>query len=304
MVEPVAFSFNRETAVNNFFAHQTDEAQSRALQEFNGLVTTLRQRGVEVITVKDTLTPHTPDSIFPNNAISFHHDGSVRLYPMFAPNRRLEIDDETLAAVEKKGFEIKDIIDYRHFADKGRFLEGTGSMILDRDNRVAYACRAERTDEKLFIDFCKQYDFEPLLFTANQSVNGKRLPIYHTNVMMAVAETFAVICLDALDIAEEKAHVLNAFERTDKAVIAISEEQMNHFAGNMLQVRTDPIKHELILVMSQSAYNSLTAKQIEQIEAHCPIIYADVSTIEKNGGGSVRCMMAEVFLPRKDNLIF
>lgn len=299
MVEPVAFGFNRETAVNNFFAHETAGAQQRALQEFNGLVSVLRERGVDVITVKDTPTPHTPDSIFPNNAISFHHDGSVRLYPMFAPNRRLEIRDETLAAIEEKGFDVKTIIDYRHFADEGRFLEGTGSMILDRENRVAYACRAERTDEKLFAEFCRQYDLEPILFTANQTVDGERLPIYHTNVMMAVAETFAVICLDALDIAEEKARVLDAFARTGKEIIAISEAQMNHFAGNMLQVRTDPIKHELALAMSQSAYNSLTAEQIKSIEAHCPIIYADVSTIEENGGGSVRCMMAEVFLPRK-----
>lgn len=298
MIEPAAFGFNPQTAVNNYFQHETHHAQHRALQQFQRMVKRLRDHGVHVITVKDTPIPHTPDSIFPNNAISFHCDGSVRLYPMFADNRRQEITPATLAAVRDAGFVIHNVQDFRHHADEGRFLEGTGSMILDRENRIAYACRAARTDEGLFNDFCKQYDFEGILFSANQSVNNQRLPIYHTNVMMAVAETFAVICLDALDIAEEKALVLAAFARTNKTIIDITETQMHQFAGNMLQVRTSATKHELALVMSSSAYHSLAPAQIAAIEAHCPIIHTDVSVIEENGGGSVRCMMAEVFLPR------
>lgn len=204
MVEPVAFGFNPQTAVNNHFQHQTRNAQQQAVAQFQTMVAKLRSHGINVITVQDSETPHTPDSIFPNNAISFHHDGSVRLYPMFADNRRHEISDTVLQKVREAGFAINSIQDFRHHADESRFLEGTGSMVLDRSHRIAYACRAERTDEGLFADFCQQYDFEAILFTAKQNVAGERLPIYHTNVMMAVAETFAIICLEAIEDEAEK----------------------------------------------------------------------------------------------------
>lgn len=295
MIEPARFGYNEETAVNNHFQHRTVNPQPEALREFQAFVTMLRSHGVNVITVADTPEPYTPDSIFPNNCISFHHDGTVILYPMFAPNRRLEFCEAWLDAVRAQGFAINRVIDYRDYAEQQRFLEGTGSMILDRANRIAYACRAERTDEGLFDEFCKTYDYQGILFTANQSVDGDRLPIYHTNVMMAVAEQFVVICLDAIDDEAEKAHLLSTFQRTGKEIVNITEAQMNQFAGNMLQVKT----HDgLALVMSQTAHRSLTGAQLAQIEAYCPIIDADVSIIEENGGGSVRCMMAEVFLPQ------
>lgn len=297
MVEPVAFGFNPETAVNNFFQKETQNAQQYAVVEFWAFVNKLRQHGVNVITITDDINAPNTDSIFPNNAVSFHEDGTVFLYPMFAINRRCEIADTTLETIKQRGFSIQKVNDYRHFAEQELFLEGTGSMVIDHVNRIAYACRAERTNEQLFVDFCQERGLEPMLFTANQSVGEKRLPIYHTNVMMAVADTFVVICLASLDIPSEKAKILAAFEQTGKEVIDISESQMNQFAGNMLQVLTNPTTHDSALVMSGAAYRALHKEQIQRIEAHCPIIYADIPTIETNGGGSVRCMMAEIFLP-------
>ena len=298
MIEPAAFGFNAETAQNNYFQINSEnaETQTKALQEFNNFVEKLRSKGINVITVKDTLEPHTPDSIFPNNWISMHSDGTVVLYPMCAVNRRWERRNDILEIL-KRNFSVKEIIDFSAPENDGKFLEGTGSMIFDHDNKLAYGSVSLRLDEKLFREFCEKFGFEPVVFHSYQTANNERLPIYHTNVMMCVADQFVVICLDCIDDETERVKVVNAIVNSGKEIIEISESQMQQFAGNMLQVQNSEGKK--FLVMSQSAYQSLTPEQISNIEKYSEIIYSDLETIETNGGGSARCMLAEVFLEKK-----
>ncbi|MDD2797452.1 MAG: arginine deiminase-related protein [Bacteroidales bacterium] len=304
MIEPIAFGFNDQTAINNYFqqkgANSSSENQTLALSEFGLMVDKLRNKGVRVIVVRDTQQPHTPDSIFPNNWVSTHADGCVALYPMYAPNRRDERRNDILEILQREGFQIKKSIDYTSSENEGRFLEGTGSMILDHEHKIAYAAISQRTDKELFLKFCHDFDYKPHSFYAYQSVKGERLPIYHTNVMMCIADRYAVVCLDTIDNIEERVAVIRSFEATQKEIITISESQMHRFAGNMLQVEN--YAGAKFLVMSQTAFESLTMVQIEQLKAHNEIITSAVPTIEKLGGGSVRCMMAEVFLPKNLNL--
>lgn len=299
MIEPIAFGYNAETAKNNYFqVEQTgSDIQSKALAEFNTFVGKLRGKGINVITIKDTLDPHTPDSIFPNNWVSFHKDGKVVLYPMFASNRRVERREDILESIENLGFEIDEIDDWSFSETQGHFLEGTGSMIFDHDNKIAYGSISLRLDEKLFREFCTKYGFTPVVFHSYQTVGTERLPIYHTNVMMCVADRFVVICLDCIDDELEREKVIETIKNSGKEIVEISEEQMQQFAGNMLQVQNKD--GEKFLVMSQTAYQSLTHEQVAAIEKYCEIIYSDLNTIEVNGGGSARCMLAEVFLPKK-----
>jgi hypothetical protein len=258
------------------------------------MVRKLRTKGIIVIVVKDTAEPHTPDSIFPNNWISFHQDGRVALYPMYAENRRAERRSDILNTITDKSFTILNIIDYTPFEKQNHFLEGTGSMVLDRGNKIAYAALSERTDRELFLQFCKDFDFKPVHFSANQTVNGKRLPIYHTNVMMCVADQYAVVCLDSIDNVNERQVVSDSLVKSEKEIVEISEKQMLCFAGNMLQVENKEGK--CFLVMSQSAFDSLNNVQVKRLTSYNEIITVAIPTIEKYGGGSVRCMMAEVFL--------
>jgi hypothetical protein len=246
--------------------------------------------------VDDVIEEDTPDSIFPNNWVSFHENGNIALYPMFAPNRRKERRMEYFARLEEAGFKINNIVDYTAAEEDDLFLEGTGSMLLDRVNQKAYCAISPRADEDLLIEFCEDFEFTPVIFTANQSVDGKRKPIYHTNVMMCLAEEFAVICLDTIDDAIERKNVLKHLKQDGKEIIAISEAQMHEFAGNMLQVHGAFDKK--YLVMSAKAHGSLTKDQIAKIEKHCEILSSDLHMIETCGGGSARCMMAEVFLPK------
>ncbi|MDO6811980.1 citrulline utilization hydrolase CtlX [Tenacibaculum soleae] len=299
MVRPASFRMNEQTAVNNYYQKELAgmlpaTINVKAQQEFDAFVLKLRAMKVDVIVVEDTKTPDTPDALFPNNWISFHENGDVAVYPMFAKNRRLEKREDILEILETKGFEIKNVIDYSEAEDEGVFLEGTGSMILDRVNSKAYCALSPRADEELFIEFCEDFEYTPVIFTANQMVNGKREAIYHTNVMMSVAETFAVVCLDAIDDKKEKKELVKQLKSDKKEVIAITEKQVQQFAGNMLQVRS--VNNELFLVMSTSAYNSLTVQQVKTIEKHCKILHSSLETIETCGGGSARCMMAEIFL--------
>lgn len=300
MIEPVDFRFNTQTAVNNYFQTKPEDdstAQEKALKEFRGMVAKLREHGVNVVVLQDTLDPHTPDSIFPNNWISFHENKMIALYPMFAKNRRVERrEDDVLALLEEKGFEAEEIMDYSSAEEDNVFLEGTGSIILDRVNKIAYACVSPRTDEELFYEFCEDFEYEPVLFEANHTVNNERKQIYHTNVMMCVGDVYAVIALSTIDDKTEKEFVINKLTSSGKEIIDITEEQMHQFAGNMLQV--GGIGNSKYLVMSENAYNSLTQEQIDQIEKFNPIIKVDINTIETLGGGSARCMMAEVFLPK------
>jgi hypothetical protein len=300
MIRPVNFRMNEQTAVNNYFQEDLDlknaEINKKAQDEFDAYVDKLRAVGVNVIVIEDKASLDTPDSIFPNNWVSFHENGDIALYPMFAENRRRERREDVFLRLEQEGFKINNIIDYTSAEDEGLFLEGTGSLLLDRVNEIAYCALSPRADEDLFIEFCEDFEYTPVVFTANQTVDGKRLPIYHTNVMMCLAETFAVICLDTIDDKKERKNVVSNLEKNNKKVIKITEAQMHQFAGNMLQVKGKD--DNLYLVMSQAAHDSLTPTQIQLIEAHCPILSSSLETIETCGGGSARCMMAEVFLPK------
>jgi hypothetical protein len=293
MIRPVNFGFNAETAVNNAFqvAGQDDAAQDKAAKEFDAFVQVLKDNGVDVTVVNDTPEPYTPDSIFPNNWVSFHRDGTIILYPMFATNRRQERKPGVLQQLGEK-FSINKKIDLTSYEPQNKYLEGTGSMVLDRDKKIAYACISPRTDKTILEDFAKQMGYRPVPFTSVDQ-NGKA--IYHTNVMMCVADRYVVICLDSIADKKERAMVEKVISESGKQIITITLDQMNHFAGNMLQIENN--KGEKLLVMSSQAYKALHMGQVEQLESFNKIIHSSLDTIESNGGGSARCMMAEVFLP-------
>ena len=303
MVRPHSFRKNEETATNNHY--QRDIAQAspeeiieQAQEEFDGLVAQLRAAGIEVV-VFDEAEPHeTPDALFPNNWISTHADGTVALYPMFAPNRRTERREDVPLVLEHQfGFDVRQIIDFTEFESHDKFLEGTGSIVLDRINRKAYAALSDRTDARALEHFCDQLDFEPVAFQAFQTVDNQRLPIYHTNVMMSIGSGYAVVCLDCIDSGEERKQVVDAFAQDGLELIAITEEQVNQFAGNMLELTGDDSP---VLVMSASAYQSLVPEQIEKLQQHTTLLHAPLSTIETCGGGSARCMIAEIHLPKQN----
>ncbi len=295
MIKPVAFDFNAETAVNNAFQQKgsNENAQQKAEAEFDGFVQKLTAAGVDVTVVHDTPVPHTPDSISPNNWISFHWDGTLILYPMYAVNRRAERKQQVIDAIHKK-FEISNRLDFTKAETTNQFLEGTGSMVLDREHKIAYACLSPRTDKALFEEWCNQMAYAGCSFYSVDESGGK---IYHTNVMMCVADKYVVICLNSIRDAAEKKQVTDTITGSSKKVIEINYSQMNRFAGNMLQVENK--NGEKLLVMSSQAYLALTAGQIKELESYNQIIHSDLTTIESNGGGSARCMMAEVFLPAK-----
>jgi hypothetical protein len=294
MIRPVNFGFNEQTAGSNAFQNRNTEqqqVQDKALAEFDNLVSVLTENGVEVIVIDDTPEPHTPDSIFPNNWVSFHQDGNVFLYPMMAENRRLERREDIIMQLEDE-FKINHIVDLSRFEHEHKFLEGTGSMVLDRKHKIAYACLSPRTDKEVLDLFCTQSGYKPVLFHAADE-NGT--DIYHTNVLMCIGSKFAVICLDSIADEKEKAEVIISLKATNKQIVAISFAQMNQFAGNMLELKSKA--GESLLVMSQNAYRSLNNNQKIALEKYCKIVYADINTIENNGGGSARCMIAEVHLP-------
>ncbi len=293
MIRPCQFGYNAETAVNNAFQVKNEDelTQQKAAKEFDDFVSVLRHHDVDITVVQDTPEPHTPDSIFPNNWVSFHADGTVVLYPMFAVNRRKERNHDVLLKISKR-FSIQQTIDLSHYEEKDIFLEGTGSMVLDRDNKIAYACLSPRTDKKILEDFCRKMNYTAASFFAAGS-DGQA--IYHTNVMMCVADKYVVICLYAIPDHTERKQVEKTITGSGKEIIPITLDQMNHFAGNMLQVQN--AKGDKILVMSSQAYASLTKDQKQQLGSFNTIVHSPLTTIETNGGGSARCMMAEIHLP-------
>jgi hypothetical protein len=297
MIRPVSFGYNAETAVNNAFQVQSHEAnvQQKARQEFDDFVTILQDNGIDVTVVEDTALPHTPDSIFPNNWVSFHNDGTILLYPMYAVNRRAERKEHVLEKISGK-FAIKRKIDLSNYEEKDIFLEGTGSMVLDRDKRIAYACISPRTDEKILADFCRQMNYTPVVFGAT---DGNGQAIYHTNVLMCVADKYVVICLESIADPGQHKMVAEIIINSNKKIIPITLHQINHFAGNMLQVENK--NGEKLLVMSSQAYEALTTEQLQELNRYNRIIHSPLTTIETNGGGSARCMMAEVHLPLLEN---
>jgi hypothetical protein len=299
MIRPVRFIGNPQTSSSNVFqqidAVPYDEAQRRALTEFDALAEALRRAGVGVHVVEDTPEPHTPDSIFPNNWVSFHADGTVVLYPMLAPNRRLERRADLLEALSAQhGFFGSRVIDLTHYEQEEKFLEGTGSLVLDRINRVAYACVSPRTDLDVLGDFAQQLDYDVVAFEATDS-NG--YPIYHTNVLMSVGTRFAAVCAACIREDAREA-VLERLRVTGRALLELSYAQMHAFAGNLLEVRSDT--GALVAALSQQALDSLSAQQraflMERVDQ---LIAVPIPTIETLGGGSVRCMLAEVHLPKK-----
>lgn len=294
MIRPVSFGFNEQTAGSNTFQTQSEDqqlVQAKALAEFDALVNVLRNNEVSVTVIDDTTEPHTPDSIFPNNWISLHDNGDVFTYPMQAENRRLERREDIIRRLEDS-FEVKRIIDLSRFERLDKFLEGTGSMVLDRDNKIAYACLSPRTDQEVLDTFCKQTGYKALTFHA---FDQNDFAIYHTNVMMCVSSAFAVVCLDSITDNLEKEEVINSLKNNDKQIIAIDLEQMNHFAGNMLEIKNQ--LGERLIVMSKSAFDTLNIEQKAILSSFGKLIYANINTIETNGGGSARCMIAEVHLP-------
>ena len=298
MVRPANFRFNEETAENNAF--QTDdgsmtnaELREAAIVEFDAFVEKLRAVGVDVTVAEDTALPVKPDAVFPNNWVTFHQDGTIVTYPMFATARRLERRADILEKIQDR-FRVERKIQLEEYETIDQYLEGTGSMIIDRPNRLVYACLSPRTTLDLLQRFCKLMNYEAVPFHATDQ---EGIEIYHTNVMMALGETFVVICFDTVVNATEKALLKQKFTQTNKEVIEISHHQMMNFAGNMLQVKNK--KGETYLVMSEQAYQSLEAQQISKILRHTNILYSPIPTIETYGGGSARCMLAEIFLPEK-----
>lgn len=296
MVRPAAFGFNTETAANNYFQSNPgigeDEIQKKALEEFDGMVQTLGSHGIHVLVIEDNKEPVKPDAIFPNNWLSTSPDGTVTVFPMYAPNRRKEKRDDILHQLTEK-FIIKDLQDWSEYEVEGRFLEGTGSMIIDYENKMIYACMSERTSVSLLEKFAGTNGFQAIAFLATDK-NG--MPVYHTNVMMALGEDFCVLCEEAIDEEWELIAVRQLLESTNHTIIAITREQMHCFAGNMLQVKNN--KDEKFLIMSQTAFVCLRKEQKEMLEAYSTLLPVAVPTIEEVEGGSVRCMMAEVFLEK------
>ena len=283
MVRPVQFRMNEQTSVNNYYQKVPENILSEvvnkmAVKEFDGMVRKLKKVGIQVIVVKDTKEFDTPDSIFPNNWISFHSNGTIGLYPMFAENRRLERKESVLEAVENQGFVVKNVVDYSGAEVDNLFLEGTGSILLDRVNNKAYCAISDRADEGLFIEFCEDFEYTPVVFSAFQTVNDKREKIYHTNVMMCIGDTFAVVCLASIDDKKQRKSLINHLQDDGKKVIEISEDQVNHFAGNMLQLKG--VEEASYLVMSQSALKSLRPAQVKLIESHTTILSCPLDTIE------------------------
>ena len=301
MIRPAAFSKNKETAINNYFQVDTelkvDEVQKRVVQEFNDFVQKLREASIDVYVFEDTKEPLTPDSIFPNNWVSFHQNGSVILYPMFANNRRLERRLDLIDSLTDH-FEVTRVFEnLLSFESQQKFLEGTGSLVLDRINKIAYACYSSRTKYEVILAFEKLTAYTVIRFKAYQSKEGQRLPIYHTNVMMSIGDHFVLICAEAIDDLNEREQVLESFRNRSKEIILISEGQLNDFLGNILQVKNK--YNAFFLVMSTRAFQSLNAQQKAQLEKYGTLLHSDLTTIEMLGGGSARCMIAEIFLPIK-----
>ncbi|MEO7393319.1 MAG: arginine deiminase-related protein [Chitinophagaceae bacterium] len=297
MVRPAAFGFNAETAANNYFQSNPDiskeELQQRALTEFDSMVQTLRRHDINVVVIDDTKEPAKPDAIFPNNWLSTSPNGTVAVFPMYAPSRRIEKREEILQQIARE-FVVNDVQDWSEYEVEGRFLEGTGSMVIDYDNKMIYACVSERTSLSVLEKYAGTNGFQAIVFLATDK---NRKPVYHTNVVMALGEDFCVLCEEAIEEEWELIAVRQLLESTNHSIIAITHEQMHQFAGNMLQVKNN--KDEKFLIMSQTAFDSLRKEQKQMLEAYAALLPIAVPTIEEVEGGSVRCMMAEVFLDKR-----
>ena len=308
MIRPGCFRTNEQTSINNYFQNEinlTNEViYSLACQEFDSFVLYLQAHNIQIIIQQNDPIKDTPDAIFPNNWITFHSNGNICLFPMFAINRRIERlnEIEIRELLTKNGFYINKIIDLSFYEELNQFLEGTGVLILDHIHNIAYCSLSPRANYEVLIEFCNQFNYQPIVFQAYQTVTlsneiQQRLPIYHTNVLMTIGESFVIICLSSIDDINQRNSLIQSFHNTNKEIIEITEEQVSQFAGNMLQVKGG-VDHDInYLIMSDTAYNSLIEDQITKITKYCQILHHSLTTIEKCGGGSARCMLAEIFLP-------
>lgn len=297
MIRPCNFRVNQETLENNFFQTKSIQLENdfilnQAIIEFDSLVEKMKASGINVLVYQDDFKHDTPDSIFPNNWVTFHKDNIIAIYPMFAENRRLERSENVIVFLEENNVKINEVIDYSEAEKNNFFLEGTGSMVLDRINKKTYCSISERTSENLIDEFCSDFNYMPIIFNSFHTVDSKRQKIYHTNIMMCIGKKYAVICLDSIDNKNERNKVIQSLEDDNKEIIIISEDQLNSFAGNMIELI---VNKNSFLIMSQIAYNSLNKNQIKRLSKYSKIISSSVDTIEKCGGGSVRCMIAEIF---------
>lgn len=300
MVRPQTFRSNEETMVNNYFQNANvflpNVATQKAQNEFDALAKKLKLAGVTVLVFEHDKNKDVPDALFPNNWISFHDSGTAVVYPMFAENRRQERTEALLELVEKNGFVINSVLDYTEAEEEDVFLEGTGSIVLDRVHKIAYCALSPRSDEDLFVEFCEDMEYTPVVFRAFQEVDNTQKEIYHTNVVMSVGTSFCVVCLESISDKKERKHLVSTLKSTGKNIIAITSSQMHQFAGNILELKSS--SGDAVIVMSDTARKSFTVQQLEQIEKQGKIISSSIETIETLGGGSVRCMIAEVFLPK------
>jgi len=301
MVRPAHFRYNEQTAKDNFFMHRVKDQNQKTIEqsaqdEFDGMVDLLESSGVKVIVGFDISSTDTPDAVFPNNWVSFHENGTMITYPMFAPNRRLERKLDVKNLLSKNNFIINNVIDLSSLENEDTYLEGTGSLVLDRQHKIGYAAISERTHESAVKMFAASFNYDCFCFHANQTHHNKRVPIYHTNVMMSIGETYALICLQAIDDDAERKNIIDRLSGSGKEIIPITEEQIQHFMGNTLQILNS--EGQRMVFMSSNAYDALSKQQeVALLKHNDRILHSDVSTIEKLGGGSTRCMMAEVFLP-------
>lgn len=297
MVEPAAFSFNPETAANNYFQNPADshtgDLQKEALREFQSFADLLRKQGIRVILIKDTPDPPKPDALFPNNWFCTASTGTITIFPLFAQSRRPEKREDILQLL-KQEFEIKEVCNWSRYEKESAFLEGTGSLVLDHDHKKVYAGISPRTSQSLVKKFAAAHGYETLIFTA---LDRQQRPVYHTNVMMCIGENFCILCADAIADAFERKQVIASLQASGRQLICIGIEQMESFAGNMLQLKN--LREEKFIVMSTTAFRSLRPIQLGWLQRHGKLLVADVPLIEKVEGGSVRCMLAEIFLPRR-----
>ncbi len=302
MIRPKHFNYNVETAKDNYFQKKetsisTLKIQKKVRNEFNNLLKVIKKEKIKIEVFDDKNSVKTTDSVFPNNWISFHENGKIIIYPMYSENRRKEKRKDIIDILKNKGYKINEIIDLSKYENENKFLEGTGSMILDRENRICYAAISSRTSKDVLNYFCKKNNYKLIPFKAYQTYKKNRELIYHTNVMMCIGEQYAIVCLDSIDNENEKKSLKKSLIKTNKIIIEITEEQCQNFVGNMLQVKN--IKNEKFLIMSSRAFKSLTNNQRKILETYNKLLHSELQLIEKLGGGGARCMIAENFLQKK-----
>jgi hypothetical protein len=303
MVRPCGFRYNKETAENNFFQDRdlmitAKESEDLAIEEFEAFVSLLGDHGVNVIVIDALDDRSTPDALFPNNWVSFHENGLAALYPMYAKNRRVERREEFFSILQDAyDFDLEEVVDFTEFEEHDKFLEGTGSMVLDRSSRIAYASISERTDDKAFEQFCEEFGYEPVPFRSYHSHNGKAVPIYHTNVVLAIGSKFAAVGFDNIASTAEQQTIMNKLVDSGKEIIRLTPKQVDNFAGNMLELKSD--EGLPLIVLSKRALSSLDEEQVEKLSSYGELVAPDLTTIEGVGGGSARCMIAEIFLQKQ-----